>query len=105
MVACVRAARILVFRSRCRIDPDQRDVPDRFFISSLPHETLGEKVVLLIETKVNGPKELGFYQDAISGLKTLHNYEMPKEIFLIEKFQETSTKKIQRKKTLDLLFD
>ena len=83
----------------------QEVISDRFFITSLPDDTLGEKVILLIETKVNGPKELSFYQDSISGLKTLHKYEMPKEIFLIEKFQETSTKKIQRKKTLDLLFD
>ena len=83
----------------------QEVISDRFFISSLYDETLGEKVILLIETKVNGPKELGFYQNSISGLKTLHKYEMPKEIFLIENFQETSTKKIQRKKTLDLLFD
>jgi len=37
-------------------------------------------------------------------LKSLHKYEIPKEIFLIEKFQETKTKKIQRQKTLGLLF-
>ena len=78
---------------------------ERFFISSLPDDVLGEKLILVIETGSNESKEKSIFIDLISKLKTLHKYEIPKEIFLMEKFQETTTKKIQRKKTLDLLFD
>ncbi len=77
----------------------------RFFIGSMRDDILGEKLILLIESSSNESDELGIYKDLISQLKTLHKYEIPKKIFLIEKFQETNTKKIQRQKTLDLLFD
>ncbi len=77
----------------------------RFFISSMPDDILGEKLILLIESSSNDSEELGIYKDLISKLKTLGKYEIPKEIFLVDIFQETGTKKIQRQKTLDLLFD
>ena len=83
----------------------QEIITNRFFISSSPDDILGEKLILVIETGSNQSKEKSFYIDLISKFKTLHKYEIPKEIFLIEEFQETKTKKIQRKKTLDLLFD
>lgn len=77
----------------------------RFFISSVSDDVLGEKLILLIEINLNTSKESDLFRDLISKLKSLHKYEIPKEIFLIEKFQETKTKKIQRQKTLDILFD
>ena len=36
--------------------------------------------------------------------KSLSKYEIPREIYYVEKFVETETKKIQRQKTLDLIF-
>ena len=83
----------------------QEIITNRFFISSRADEILGEKLILVIEIGSNGSKEKSIYTDLIAELKTLHKYEVPKEIFLIERFQETKTKKIQRDKTLDLLFD
>ncbi len=83
----------------------QEFIFNRFFISSRPDDVLGEKLILLIEKGSNGSEEKRFYIDLISKLKNLHKYEIPKGIFLIDKFQETKTKKIQRQKTLDLLFD
>ena len=77
----------------------------RFFIASKSDDALGEKLILLIEIDSETSKETGFYYDIISNLKSLHKYEIPKDIFLIKKFKETKTKKIQRQKTLDLLFD
>lgn len=40
----------------------------------------------------------------IANLKSLSKFEIPKEIYYVEKFIETETKKIQRQKTLDLIF-
>tara|TARA_B110000240_G_C13486797_1_gene447842 strand:- start:548 stop:1594 length:1047 start_codon:yes stop_codon:yes gene_type:complete len=71
-------------------------ISQRFFISSLPDDTLGEKVVLVIEGE---EKNVDF-----SSVANLSKYETPKEIFYLSKFIETETKKIQRKKTLELLF-
>jgi O-succinylbenzoic acid--CoA ligase len=39
-----------------------------------------------------------------SSVANMAKYETPKEIFYLSKFIETKTKKIQRKKTLELLF-
>jgi O-succinylbenzoic acid--CoA ligase len=80
----------------------QKIISNRFFISSIPDDILGEKVILLIESKIN--KKLDFYKKQLDNLGTLNKYETPKKIFLLENFQETETKKIQRQKTLDLLF-
>ena len=50
----------------------------------------------------------GQHKDVISkkarNLSSLNKYEMPKEIFFVDQFIETETKKIQRRETLDLIF-
>ena len=66
----------------------------RFFFSSLPDELLGERVVLVIESK-----------NRISNLesnlkKQLDTFEIPKTIFYTDCFLETKTKKIDRIRTL-----
>ncbi len=71
-------------------------ISNRFFISSLPDEKFGEKIILIVEGKgrnVNYKKIK----------EVLSKYEIPKEIFFIDRFIDTSTKKIQRQKTLDLI--
>jgi O-succinylbenzoic acid--CoA ligase len=66
----------------------------RFFFSSLPDELLGERLVLVIESKNS-------ISDLDSGLKKLlDTFEMPKTIFYTDSFLETKTKKIDRIKTL-----
>jgi O-succinylbenzoic acid--CoA ligase len=69
-------------------------ITNRFFVTGIPDETLGEKLVLIVEGKKQAInyKSLGFSK-----------FETPKEIYFLEQFVETPTKKIQRKKTLDLL--
>lgn len=74
----------------------------RFFISSIPDDVLGEKVVLIIEADPKDAK-MDSYWNRILRLKSLKKYEIPKEIILVKSFIETETKKIQRRKTLDLL--
>ena len=66
----------------------------RFFFSSLPDQLLGERLVLVIESK-----------NSISNLesnlkKQLDTFEIPKTIFYTDYFLETKTKKIDRIRTL-----
>lgn len=69
-------------------------ITNRFFVMGIPEEKLGEKLVLIIE---------GEQQEIYLKATTLTKFEHPKEIYFINNFIETDTKKIQRKKTLDLL--
>lgn len=64
-----------------------------FFIASLPDEKFGEKVILVLE---GNPFEI---DKAI--FSELSKYQIPKQIVFIDKFVETETNKINRKKTLE----
>lgn len=64
-----------------------------FFIASLPDEKFGEKVILVIE---GNPFEI---ENSI--FSELSKYEIPKVIYFLDKFVETETNKINRKKTLE----
>ena len=75
-------------------------IRQRFFITSVPDEVLGEKVVLIVEGDV--VKNL---RSQILKLKSITKFEIPKEVYFIEQFLETETKKIQRKRTLDLILE
>ncbi|MEQ6124811.1 AMP-binding protein [Pseudotenacibaculum sp. MALMAid0570] len=74
-------------------------IQSRFFVAGISDDSLGEKLILVVE---------GDFDTVISNemrnLKTLSKYEKPKEIFFVKQFVETETKKIQRQKTLDLIF-
>ena len=64
----------------------------RFFITGVAHESLGEKVVLVVEgKKIN------------ISLDSLDKFEQPKEIYFIPKFVETESGKVRRKATLSLI--
>jgi len=67
-------------------------IRQRFIISSVPDEKLGEKLVLVIEGEPFITTSLG---KAIA--KILPNFERPKSIVFREKFQETDSGKIIRK--------
>lgn len=67
----------------------------RFFISAIKDDLLGEKVVLVVEGSKNDIPTNAFLQ--------LSNYEKPKKIFFTEKFIETKTNKVNRKKTISLI--
>lgn len=67
----------------------------RFFITSLSDDKFGQIVILVLEGK---PFELN-----TSFFSELPKYQIPKKIVFIEKFVETETNKVNRKKTLEKL--
>jgi len=69
-------------------------IHQRFFVAGITDEKLGEKLVLIVE----GAERTLRLEKA-----NLSKFEVPKEIHFIIHFIETATKKIQRKKTLDLI--
>ncbi|NEV94314.1 AMP-binding protein [Psychroflexus sp. YR1-1] len=77
----------------------QKLITHRFFIAGLPHDSLGEQVVLFIEAP-QSDKFLSDIREAVDKLGSLDKYEKPKHIYLIDKFEETGSGKINRKKTL-----
>ncbi|MCG1035441.1 AMP-binding protein [Polaribacter sargassicola] len=71
-----------------------RVIENRFFVIGVSDKKLGEKLILIVE---------GVHQSIDLKSAELSKFEVPKEIYFIDKFIETETKKIQRKKTLDLI--
>ena len=71
----------------------------RFFVTSMPDDSLGEKLVLFVEDDFS-EETLEELQSSIGSLKSLDKYEKPKKIYLIEKFEETPNGKIHRENTL-----
>ncbi|MFV0471571.1 MAG: AMP-binding protein [Paludibacteraceae bacterium] len=73
-------------------------VSEKYFISSLPDDFLGQQVILVIESeKYPLPKETALK----TNLKNLlQKYEIPKNIFFLPKFRYSSTYKILKKDTL-----
>ena len=67
-------------------------IEDLFFIASKPDNTLGEKLILVVETKQKT------FDTSI--FNTLDKYEKPKEIIMLKKFVKTASGKINRIKTL-----
>ncbi len=75
----------------------------RFFVAGLPDEILGEKLVLILEIQ-NSKFEIENLNDKLKKLETLTKFEVPKDIYMVKRFVETETKKIQRQKTLDRIY-
>lgn len=73
-------------------------ISSHFFVAGIPDVKLGEKLVLIVE----GSKD-NFILNEVQHLTSLSKYEIPKEIYFIDKFIETENKKINRHKTVDLL--
>ncbi|MGM0391155.1 MAG: AMP-binding protein [Bacteroidota bacterium] len=71
----------------------------RFFVTGMPDDALGEKLVLFVEADFS-EELLEELQKEIRSLKSLDKYEIPKKIYLIQKFEETPNGKIHREKTL-----
>jgi O-succinylbenzoic acid--CoA ligase len=70
-------------------------ISKRFFIASQADEFLGERLILVLESESNTLTSDVF--------NSLEKHQRPKEIYVVSKFIETSTGKIQRKKTLATL--
>jgi len=71
----------------------------RFFVTSMPDDFLGEKLILFVEDDFS-EKTRDQLKEQIDTLKSLDKYEIPKKIYLVEKFEETPNGKIHRENTL-----
>lgn len=84
-----------------KIHPDQVEqklaphIEQRFFIIGMNDEDLGEKVVLIVEGKESK------YKNSFNHLDT---YEVPREVYFVDAFEETHTKKVDKRSTLERLF-
>ena len=67
-------------------------ISSRFFITKEKDETLGECIVLIVESKTNTIESSVF--------EGLEKFEIPKKIYSAEKFIESNTGKILRQETL-----
>lgn len=77
-------------------------IEQRFFVSGIKDEVLGEKLILIIEDVTSIGVE-SFLLSKIKKESSLSKFEIPKAVYFLPQFIETGTKKIQRKKTLDLI--
>jgi O-succinylbenzoic acid--CoA ligase len=79
-------------------------ITNRFFVAGILDIKLGEKLVLIVELESSKASMFqSVLSEEIKKIASLSKFENPKEIYFLDKFLETETKKIQRKKTLDLL--
>ncbi|OUR90757.1 O-succinylbenzoic acid--CoA ligase [Flavobacteriales bacterium 34_180_T64] len=70
-------------------------IASRFFIASEADSILGEQLILIVESD-------SISLD-VSIFNTLHKFEVPKQIYAISEFSETSSGKINRRNTLKML--
>lgn len=69
-------------------------IPQRFFLTALPDNVLGQKLVLVIEGEEYPEPEMLLLQNFIASKLT--KYEKPRQIIFKKRFNETSTGKIKR---------
>lgn len=74
-------------------------ISSRLFVTGMPDDALGEKLVLFVE-KDFSEELLAKLQEDIKNLETLSKYEVPRKIYLIQKFEETPNGKIHRENTV-----
>jgi O-succinylbenzoic acid--CoA ligase len=70
-------------------------INNRFFVAGVKDTLLGEKLVLIIEGEKND-----VILNKVKNLNSLSKFEIPKEIYFLEKFIETPTQKIKRSQTI-----
>ncbi|TBW28425.1 AMP-binding protein [Gramella sp. KN1008] len=76
-----------------------KELDHRFFVTSMPDDSLGEKLVLFVEDDFS-EETLENLEKTIRQMKSLSKYEKPKKIYLVEKFEETPNGKIHRENTV-----
>jgi len=78
-------------------------IDQRFFVCGIPDKILGEKLILVIE----GLEQRDLLQKIVTFHKenkvNLNNFEIPKEIYFVDKFIETGTKKLKRNEIIDII--
>lgn len=74
-------------------------IAHRFFVTSLPDPSLGEKLILMVESDFS-EEALSALEKEIQSCRNLGKFEVPKKIYFVEKFEETPNGKIHRANTL-----
>ena len=95
----INTAGVKIFPEQVESDlKDSLEVP--FFISSEPDETLGERVVLVVESPTPDGRSTGIHKELFNNLP---KYSRPKKIYGISKFLYTETGKIRRQEIMSLI--
>ena len=81
-------------------DKLQLVIDDRFIVAGQDDEDLGERLILIVENPRDNTESIN---NRIKHVKGLTKFEVPKHIYVVDKFVETINGKIQRQKTLDLV--
>lgn len=81
-----------------------RLISSRFFVSSIPDEVLGEKLILFIEGSFSEEETLQL-KNKVEASHEIGTYQKPKEIYFISSFVETHSGKIKRQATQEKYFD
>jgi len=74
-------------------------IDHRFFVTGLPDDALGQKLVLFVEAGFS-EELLAELQEKVQLLKSLDKYEIPRKIYLVQKFEETPNGKLHRENTV-----
>ncbi|WP_238805445.1 AMP-binding protein [Emticicia aquatica] len=88
-----------------KLDSEKKRLNGRFFVFSLPDEKLGERLIFVLEKSIS--TELPSNEEAIkidillAFKEILPKFEVPKEVFFVEKLLETPTGKIDKIKTIN----
>jgi o-succinylbenzoate---CoA ligase len=72
-------------------------IKENFFIAALPHQLLGQQLVLYIESEKNTAEIISNYSEKIKD--KLDKFEIPKRIITLKKFIYTETGKIKKLET------
>ncbi|WP_198658911.1 AMP-binding protein [Winogradskyella tangerina] len=78
-------------------DKLQPVIDERFIVAGEEDDTLGERLVLIVENPRDSAESIS---NRIRFIKGLTKYEVPKHIYIVDKFVETVNGKIQRNETI-----
>ena len=88
-----------------KLKTDEQKLNGRNFVFSLPDEKLGERLIFVLEKETNAAfpsRDDATKIDILQGFKEiLPKFEVPKEVFFVEKMLETPTGKIDKIKTIN----
>ncbi|MFS4491558.1 AMP-binding protein [Maribacter sp. 2308TA10-17] len=74
-------------------------IVNRFFVVGIPDEKLGEKLVLIVENEIDARRVVQELKDS----PFFNNFEIPKQVYVVDKFVLTDNGKIRRAETLKLI--
>lgn len=74
-------------------------ITQRFFVAGIPDENLGEKLVLFIEGEITENNLKTLKKDIEQ--TNLNKYKKPRQVFMVEAFEETHSGKVKRSATIE----